>query len=154
MKAMLTVVLFSVLGVTGSCYAQDKITIICKSEEADCPARIIAYDSAKEECRGTRHSSLSDSIQSAPALPPVPKVPPVPPRPLGHAALPAPPAPPAPPMIQVPDEAHLACVGKKTGTEITWEYENKASLTGICSERKGKVFLKLRHVYIANSSAQ
>lgn len=142
MKAMLSVLFFSVLGVTGSSYAQDKISIICKSEDVACPARMIACDGKKEQCQETVYSALSK------ALPPLPPLPPVVPTP------PAPPVPPVPPQFHVPAEAHLACVGKKAGTEITWEYEKKVSLTGICRERNGKAYLKLSHLAITNSSTQ
>ncbi len=145
MKAILSALFFSVLGVSGSSYAQDKITIICKSDDANCPARMMACDSKKEKCAGIADSELSESILPLPPLPPLPPVSPTPP---------APPAPPMPPQIHVPAEAHMACVGKKIGTEITWEYEKKVSLSGICSERNGKTYLKISHLSIVNSSTQ
>ena len=78
------------------------------------------------------------SFGSVKELPPLPSLPPVPPP---------------TPKVQVPAEAHLACVGNKPGTEITWEYEKKVSLTGICNERNGKADLKLNRL-VVNSSAQ
>jgi hypothetical protein len=123
MKAHFAGLFLSVLCVSGNSYAFEKIIIKCNGEAVNCPALPL------------------------PPLPPTPPSPPPPPPP------PPPPMPPAVPEVVVSAQAHLACAGKKIGTEITWEYANRSMMTGVCGERDGKPYLKLNHVFISNSSS-
>ena len=125
MKVFFGILFCIAFGAPSSSYAFNKLTIKCSAENINCPP-----------------------LPSPPALPIPPLAPPSPP------SLPLAPAPPSPPMLPVvpemavPAQAYLACVGKSTGTEITWEYENKSSVTGVCVERNGKPYLKLNRVHI------
>lgn len=129
MKLFFGVLFFIVSSVPSYSYALDKLTIKCNAENLNCPPL-----------------PLPPAVPIPPAPPELPAIPMTPMTPMP----PAPPALPVVPEIVVPAQAHLACVGKALGTEITWEYENKSTMTGVCGERDGKPYLKLNHVHISS----
>ena len=126
MKVFFGILFVIVLGVSVHSFALEKLTILtikCNAENVNCPPL-----------------PLPPSPPAAPSPPSLPSAP-IPPEP---------PVPPAVPELIVPTQAHLACVGKAIGTEITWEYENKSTMTGVCGERDGKPYLKLIHAHFFN----
>ncbi len=72
-----------------------------------------------------------------PLPPPVPAVPP-PPLP------PPPPTPPAPPLV--PDEAHAACDGKKSGTPMAYVGKDGTTMRGTCETRFFSKFFEVRSI--------
>jgi hypothetical protein len=136
---VLSILLFSAIGISSSADAIDKekekekakTAVVCGADNANCAVAATPCDSKNEACQTIREVNAVLRAMVIPEPPP-------------------PPPPPAPPEIVVPNQAHLACSGKSTGSTMTWRFEDKLRITGKCTVRDGKPWLDPEHISSKN----
>ena len=142
MKTVLSILLFSAIGISNSADAADKelekektkTVVVCGAGNANCAVAATSCDSKTEACQTLREVNSMLRAMVPPAMPAQPIMPP------------PPPPPPPPPQIVVPTQAHLACSGKSSGSTVTWRFEDKLRITGKCTVRDGKPWLEPEHI--------